>query len=272
MEGEEMTTTRTTVFNLLKVLIIGALVVYGIRASFNHKKYEIINSVFSTEYLSHKAKYKPINQKRRKELKENWNKFESIINSNKYNEEQKAELQLIHDTDRNIIATSQEELKEYTKVKNDLLSKYRYKGWNAYYYFRLIIGPHETSFVLSLILLYVLFNPITSKIKKFLFLVFSGMFLFTSTYFILHALYAQRVFNEDFPESWYGNIMRYVPVFVSITLPLLFYHYQTIEHNLKSVINKLIVFIAKSDKYIDSDLKKKEHLEDSFKIYDEITK
>ncbi|MCF6348038.1 MAG: SpoIIIAH-like family protein [Flavobacteriaceae bacterium] len=254
---------------MLKVLIIGALVVYGIRASFNHKKYENINSELSAEYLSHKAKYKPINQKRRKDLAENKSKLQSIINSNNYTEEQKAELQLIHDTDKNIIATSQKELKEYTKVKKALLAKYKYNGWNAYYYFRLMIGPHETSFVLSLILLYVLFNPITSKIKKFLFLLFSGVFLFTSTYFILHALFAQQVFDGDFPENWYVNIMRYIPILVSITLPLLFYHYHNIETRLKNIIRMFVHVIYRD--IPDNDFIKPEKEKEYRKMRIEIT-
>ncbi len=88
---EETKMMKTTGLNRLKVIIIGTLVFYAIRAPFEHKKYEYVNNEFSPEYLAHKAKYK-------------------------------------------------------------------YKGWNAYYYFKLIIGPHQATFVLAL-LLYVIFNP-----------------------------------------------------------------------------------------------------------------
>lgn len=65
--------------------------------------------------------------------------------------------------------------------------------------------------------------------------------------------------------------MRYVPILISFTIPLLFYHYQNMERKLKSIINKLIVFIIRSeDEYIDSKEKKKKHFEDSFDLYEEI--
>ena len=263
---------KTMVSNVLKVLIIGALIVYGIRASFIHKKYEYINSQFSSEYLAHKATYKPINQKRRKDLAENWQKLQSLINTENFTEEQKAKLQAIYNTDRNIIATSQQELQHYTKIKKELLAKYKYKGWNAYYFYKLNIGPHQTAFVLALLLLYVIFNPITSKTKRFVFSLFTGAFLFTSTYFILQALYSQRVFDGDFPESWYINIMRYVPIFIAITLPVLFYYYQSIEQQLKTYIQSIFTYIyenvddIKEDKQAKHKLKRGELISKGLKI------
>ena len=269
---EETKMMKTTGLNLLKVIIIGALVFYGIRAPFEHKKYEYVNSEFSPEYLAHKAKYKPINQKRRKDLAENWQKLQSLINTENFSEEQKAKLQSIYNTDKNIIATSQRELQQYTKVKNELLAKYKYKGWNAYYYFKLIIGPHQTTFILALLLLYVIFNPITSKTKRLIFLLLTGAFLFSSTYFILQALYAQRVFEGDFPENWYLNIIRFVPVFVAIILPILFYYFQSIEQQLKTYIKSIFTYIyenvddIKEEKRTKHKLKRGELINKGLKI------
>lgn len=254
--------TKRTVANIIKVLVIGILVVLASRVPFLHKKHEFVNSANSVEYKTHKSKYKEIINSR------------DFALGNLVNELEEGSLnteQFIFNH-RKVQELSSLELKEYTKIKKQLLSKYKYKGFNAYYLFLLNIGSSIMALVLCLLYFYTLINPVLSKSKKIVFSIYGSLFLFTSSYFILHALYAERVYSGDFPENWYLSIMRYVPIIVSLTIPILFYHYRTIEHNLKSVINKLIVFIGKSDKYIDSDLKKKEHLEDSFKVYDEITK
>ena len=89
---------------------------------------------------------------------------------------------------------------------------------------------------------------------------------------ILHALFAERVYGGDFPENWYMNIMRYIPILVSITLPLLFYHYQNIETKLKGIIKMFFDVIYKD--IPDSDFikpeKEKEYRKMRIKITDKV--
>jgi hypothetical protein len=109
-------------------------------------------------------------------------------------------------------------------------------------------------------LLYIIYNPI-AKWKKLAYSIFSGIFLFTSTYFILQALFSQQVFQGDFPEDWYRNIMIYIPVLVSIALPLLFYYYQNVEQKLKSYIRALFTYIYANTDDIKADKQEKHKLE-----------
>ena len=258
--GKQMKTEK--VINLLKVIIIGVLVVFAARMPFLHKNYEYVNSIYSTKFKHHDSKYKPIITKRNTTLDLLLSKLENgTITKENY-------IQKVKD----IKNESTLALSIYNKKRNALIQSYKYRGFNAYYLFLLNIGTPIMAFVLCLLFFYVLINPVTTKIKKLVFSIYGSLFLFTASYFVLHALYAEQVYNGDFPKEWYTHIIKYVPVLVSLTIPLLFYHYQTIEQNLKTIINKLIVFIAKSEDYIESKEKKKEHFEKSFNLYEEILK
>ncbi len=262
-EGEtQPTTKKTVVVNIFKVIIIGILVVLASRVPFLHKQYEFVDSEYSVEFRTHKDKYKQIVKNRDFEL----NKLVKDLEIEKITATQFTKQY------QEVKENSRQNLKEYTKKKKQLLAKYKYKGFNAYYFFLFAIGTPIMALVLSFLFFYILMNPVTSMLKKFVFSIFGSLFLFTSSYFVLHAMFAEQVYNGDFPEDWYLTIIRYVPILISFTIPLLFYHYQTIEQNLKKAINNLIVFIAQSDKYIETDEKKKQHLEDSFEVFDEITK
>ncbi len=252
---------KTAALNILKVLVIGILVVIATRIPFLHKKYEFVNSEYSIEYRTHKAKYKQI-------IKARDIAFGNLIKDLKNGKLSVTEFTKGYDK---VKETSKLALQQYTKTKKQLLTSYQYKGFNAYFFFLLAIGMPIMSLVLCLLFFYILMNPVTTNLKKIVFSIYGSLFLFTASYFLLHALYAEQVYNGDFPENWYINIMRYVPVLVSFTIPILFYHYQTVERKLKSIISKLIVFIMKSeDEYIDSEEKKKKHFDDSFELYEEI--
>ena len=251
---------KTAIVNALTTLFIGILVVFAARMPFVHKKYEYINSKASKEYKEHYAKYKPIITERDLALENIVNELEAgnidnITFANSF---------------RKIKENSNLELKEFTRIKNEYLAKYKYRGWNAYYIFLLQIGTPIMAFILCLLFFYILINPITTKLKKIIFSLYGSLFLFSTSYMILHSLFAEQVYHGDFPKSWYRNIMLYVPVIISLTLPLLFYHYQTIEQKLKSIISNLIVFIIKSDKYIENKDTKTKHLEDYLTEFEKI--
>jgi len=261
MWGKTTTTNTRKVPNILKVLIIGILVVLATRVPFLHKQYEYVNSIHSIEYTTHKATYKPIIRKRDSSLELLLINLENgTISTEAYIESVKAVKK------ESILA-----LKKFNIKKTNLKNNYRYKGFLSYSLFLFTIGTPIMTIVLCLLFFYIIMSPVTSNSKKIVFSIYGSLFLFTATYFVLHAFYAEQVYNGDFPKNWYKNIMRYVPVLISLTIPLLFYHYQTVEEKLKSIINKLIVFIRKSeDEYIDSKEKKKKHFEDSFDLYEEI--
>ena len=258
----KMMTKTTKGINIAKVITIGILVVFAARMPFLHKNYEFKNSIYSTEYKTHNAKYKPIIKKRDSSLESLLTSLEKgTISTTAY----------IHKV-KEVKKESVLELKEFNDKRNALKQSYKYRGFISYYFFLFSIGTPIMAFVLCLLFFYILMNPVTTKLKKLVFSIYGSLFLFTASYFILHALYAEQVYNGDFPKEWYTHIIKYVPVFVSLTIPLLFYHYQAIEQNLKTIINKLIVFIAKSEEYIDSKEKKKKHFEESFNLYEEILK
>jgi len=251
MEEEKTTTTKRVIINLFKVLFIGALVAISSGALFEVDNYEYINNINSLEYRTHKAKYKPIITNRNFVLKNLLNDLESgNITKQEY---------II--ATREIQETSKLNIDEYTKGKVALQESYKFRGWNGYYYFRLAIDPHLMSFVMGLMLLYIIYNPITAKWKKLAYSIFSGIFLFTSTYFILQALFSQQVFQGDFPENWYKNMLVYIPILVSVTLPLLFYYYLNVEQKLKSYIRILFTYIYANTDDIKADKQEKHKLE-----------
>ncbi len=261
MEEETIMMTKTTVSNFLKVICIGALVLFSSGALFEVDKYEEVNTIYSKEYKDLKTTYSPINKTRRKDQKENRAKFQALITTGNYTTTQRIELQKIFDNSIAIQETSNIALKTYTKKKKALQESYKYKGWNGYYYFRLAIDSHIMSLVIGLLLLYIIFNPTIDKWKRIVFSIFAGVFIFTSTFFIIKAIFSQQVFQGDFPENWYTNILRFIPIIVAIALPLLFYHYQTIETKLKGYIQSIFTYIYDTTDDIKPELQDKHQLE-----------
>lgn len=238
-------TTRKLAVDIFKVILIGILAVTAAGIFIENDRYEHTNNVNSAEYKSHKAKYQPIIKKRDNDLK-------LLI----------ADLENGSITSQEYIAgytaaqnKAKTDLKAYTKTKNELQSKYKYLGWNGFYYFRLKIDPYITIFIMGLFLLYVIFNPITAKWKKIVFSVFSGIFLFTSSFIIIQTIFAKR---GDFSEKTYLTLLTWIPIIVALLLPLLFYHYTTIETKLKNSINLLITKLIKTNDKIENDNKRKE--------------
>ncbi len=257
MEGGT-TTTKTTVINVIKVLFIGALVAISTGALFEVDRYEYANNINSLEYKEYKKKYNPINKERRKKQFENRLKFQTLITNGNFSSEQKVELQNILNTSLSIQDTSNQKLNHYNKGKLALQQSYKFRGWNGYYYFRLAINPYLMSFAMGLLLLYIIFNPIGEKWKKLVFSLFTGVFLFSSTYFILQAFFSKQVFDGDFPENWYSNLMTFIPIAVALLLPLLFYHYQTIETKLRNYVKSIFTYIYNTTDDIKQE-KQKEH-------------
>ncbi len=259
---EGTTTTITKVTNVLKVLIIGTLVVLASRVPFLHKNHEFVDSIYSTEYKSHKAKYKPIINNRDTSLESLLVEFEaSVISKEKYI----TQVRIVQK--ESVIA-----LKEFNNKRKELVSSYKYNGFNAYFLFLLNIGTPILAFIICLFLIYTIFNPITSKTKKIVFAIYSSVFLFSSSYLILHSLLANRVYSGDFPEHWYLNIMKYTPVIIALTIPLLFYHFQTIEEKLKGIIAQFFNVIYKeipNNEFIKPE-KEKEYRNLRIKITDKI--
>ncbi len=226
MEEVEMKMSMRAAINAILVIIIGVLVVFATRMPFIHKKYEYVNSVASPEYKTLKATYKPI-------LKQRDSSLNQLIRKLQKDEITKDEFIVSF---KEIKGTSKIKLEAFNSKRLKLLKKYKYRGWNAYYIFLLHIGTPIMAFILCLLFFYVLINPVTTKLKKIIFSIYGSLFLFSSSYMILHVLFANQVYKGDFPESWYINIMRYVPIFIALTLPLLFYHFQTFEQKLKGII------------------------------------
>ena len=234
--GEEGTTQTTrTVANIFLVLIIGVLVIFAARMPFVHKKYEYVDSEVSPEYKSLRATYKPILHERDSLL----NLLITDLDTDKITKE---EFVLAF---KEVKGKSKTKLKAFTKRKYELLNKYKYRGWNAYYYFLLHIGTPIMAIVLCLLYFYVLANPMTTQLKKIIFSLYGSLFLFSASYMTLHVLFSQQVYQGDFPKEWYKNIMRYVPILVSFTLPVLFYHYQNIEQKLTGIIHTFFYAIYK---------------------------
>ncbi len=258
MKGERMTMTRTTVNNVLKVLIIGALVAISAGALFEVNRHEFVNNTYSPEYKDHKSKYSPINIERRRKQEENRSQLQELISNGDFTSNQKIALQKIHDNSIRIQETSNIALEEYTKKKKSLQKSYKYRGYNGYFFFRLALDRPLMSLVMGLLLLYVIFNPIAEKWKKLVFSLFTSIYLFTATFFVLQALYAQMVFNEGFPRNWYSNMMLFIPILVAFILPLLFYHYQTIETKLRNYVKSIFTYIYDTTDDIKQE-KQKEH-------------
>ena len=257
----QMMTTRG-IINFLLAFTIGILVVIAARMPFIHKKYEFTNSIQSPEYKVHRENYKLILKKREAVYKSLLNQLDKGLITK---EDYVAKFKIAHS---DIVL----ELREYAKEKKALLDSYKYNGFNAYYLFLLNIGTPIMSFILCLFFIYTIFNPISTKSKKIVFAIYSSLFLFSSSYLILHALLADKLFNSDFPDSWYTNSLLYIPLIIAFTIPLLFYHFQTIEQKLKSYIKLLFTYIyenrddIKLDKQAKNKLKRGELINKALKI------
>ena len=218
--------TNKALINTLLVILIGILVVFASRMPFIHKKYEFVDSIHSPEYKKHREKYQLI-------LKKRDAAYITLLNELDKGSITKEEYTIRW---RRAFKEASTALKIYAKEKKALRDSYKYNGFNAYYLFLLSIGTPILAFVICLFFIYTIYNPITSKIKKIIFSIYSSIFLFSSSYMILHSLLANKIYGGDFPENWYHNILRYVPILIALTLPLLFYHYQSIEQKLKGII------------------------------------
>ncbi len=262
MLGMKTTTTTRALANVLLVVLIGILVVFASRMPFIHKNYEYVNSIHSPEYKAHRATYKLILEKR------------DALSNSLLNALDEGSITKQDYVDK--IRKAQEEstlaLSVYGKEKNALRGSYKYNGFNAYYLFLLNIGTPIMGFIICLFFIYSIFNPINSKIKKLIFSIYSSIFLFSSSYMILHALYADKIYGEDFPDSWYVNIMTYLPIIIALTIPLLFYHFQTIETKMKRIIHMFFDVIYKdipNNDFIKPE-KEKEYIDLKIKITDKV--
>ena len=202
---------------------------------FVHKKYEYVESIHSVEYISHKAKYKLI-LKRRDSL------VTSLLVGLDKGELTKEEFLTGYEK---VHKESERSIYNYSEKKKELRDRYKYRGFINYSLFLFSIGTPIMALILCLLFFYVLANPITTPLKKLIFSLYGSLFLFSASYMILHALFSQQAYQGDFPKTWYKNIMRYVPVLVSFTLPLLFYHYQNIEQKLTGIIHTFFYAIYK---------------------------
>ena len=248
--------------NLSKVTVIGALVIIAVRAPFISKKYEFVNSIYSPEYEALKATYKPI-------IKNRNLAFENLINDLEKGKISKNEFILKY---RLVKENSNRQLKEYPSKKKALQNNYKYRGFNGYYLFLLSIGTPILALITSVFFIFNVLNPIYTNLGKIIFVSIGGLFMATALYQILWALFAQQLFNGDFPDSWYDNILFYAPFLVTSICILLFYHYNSIETNLKNIINRLIIFIVKSNEYIDKEDNKTQYFKDYMKEFKKITK
>ncbi len=247
---------------IITSLIVGAFVFVGIRAPFIHKKYEYVNSTASPEYKTHKATYKPI-------LKERDFALENLVKDLDSGNISKESFVIAY---REFQQSSKLKLQEYSAQKKKLQNKYKYRGFNSYYIFLLNIGSPILALIIAGFFIFSIFNPIKGKYNRFIFVSIGGLFIGAAMYPILWALFAQMVFEGDFPKSWYHNILRFVPLISALLTILLFYYYKSIETNLKRVINNLIVFIVHSEKYIDKEETKTEHFKDYMGEFEKIVK
>ena len=250
------------VYSVLKVATIGILVVFAVRMPFINKKYEFTNSIKSPEYKEHRKKYYQIISNREKSYKSLISQLDKgLITKEAY----VIKFKEVH-------TNSERDIFNYGKEKKALRNSYKYNGFNAYYLFLFNIGTPIMSFILCLFFIYTIFNPISTKSKKIVFAIYSSLFLFSSSYLILHALLADKLFNSDFPDSWYANSLLYIPLIIAFTIPLLFYHFQTIEQKLKSYIKLLFTYIyenrddIKLDKQAKHKLKRGELINKALKI------
>ena len=246
----------------IKSFIIGAIVLLAIIAPFIHIKYNEKGNIYSEEYLSHKAKYKAIIKKRDYKLKNLISKLEEdSIDKDEYLNSYKE-----------VIKKSNIELINYNKKKSELKESYKFFGFKSKRLFLQNIGVIVFSLVISFLFLNLLFNPITEKFKKRIFIIIGALFIFVSIYLLLWVLFSQRVYQGDFPKAWYQNILRFSPLITTILSLLLFHYYSSIEKWYKETINRLIVFIINSDKYIDSEDKENKHFADSMEVFEKIAK
>jgi len=237
-------------------------VLLAIAAPFIHKLYSTKENIYSQEYKQHKAKYSTIIQNRNFTLNQ---LIDDLENKN---------ISVIHYIKkyRETLNSSNTKLKAYTIKKNELKSSYKFFGFNSKRLFLQNLGIIVLSLIASLFFLNIVFNPITEKIKKIVFAFIAGSFVFVSLYFLAWVLFAQRVFNGDFPKLWYHLILWIAPLFTTVLSVILFKYYSSIELWYKSIISKLIVFIINSDKYIDSKEKENKHFLDSMDVFEKIVK
>ena len=253
---------NNNIINLIKVTIIGTLVIIAVRAPFISNKYEYVDSINSPEYKALKATYKPIITKRNLS-------FKNLIDEL---EKGKISKNVFIENYRQATENSKQQLRVYTSKKKILQKKYKYRGFNGYYLFLLYIGAPILALIVSGFFIFNVLNPIHNKYQKIIFTIIGALFMGTSMYQVLWALFAQRLFNGDFPESWYNNILFYAPFLVTSICIVLFYNYNSIETKLKNIINRLIIFIVKSNKYIGKEENKTQYHKAYMKEFEEITK
>ncbi|CAM1343758.1 hypothetical protein [Tenacibaculum amylolyticum] len=104
------------------------------------------------------------------------------------------------------------ELKEYHKIKKELKQEFSFLGYTSFRYFLYAIGMPFLALVLSLFVLYILYNPSTIRVYKNFYKVVCFGFVYVSSFWFLRSFLTRT----DFPK-WSYN-MSYVLSALMVTL------------------------------------------------------
>ncbi|MCF6349281.1 MAG: hypothetical protein L3J20_13470 [Flavobacteriaceae bacterium] len=246
---------------IIKTSIFSAVIVSAIAVTFLHEYFP--NS--SQEYLEHKKNYKKIITNR--DIA-----FDNLLNELGNNNITKEGFIVAY---ANIKTNSSINLKEYNKTKNRIKENDSYLGYTSFKNFLLGIGFPISGIVLSILFLNVVINHVQHESHKKFYLIVSFAFIacwgyWVSWSFLSFSQDPSRPF--DFPKSYYNAALYILPTLIFISSFYLMKYYKSIEAKLKSIINQLIVFIIKSDKYIENKSTKTQHLKDYLTEFEKIVK
>ncbi len=170
----------------VSILFISFFFFVGIFITFSHMGFDRLKNwkPYSDHYASHKEIIKDTDQQRLL-LIEELKSYDLIELAKKFED---------------IEASKKERLSVYFSKKRRLKEEYSFLGYSSFRFFLYAIGLPILSFIVSFILAFVSFKPSLLSDNKKLFKVLGFSFLYISSFWILHTLFA----NTEFSGLLYG--------------------------------------------------------------------
>jgi predicted PurR-regulated permease PerM len=156
-----------------------------------------------------------------------------------------------------------------TKVEKKLLKLRQNQmafGFRTMRVFLIGFGTRIVILFLAIILLFSFYvqDEGIKKVIRYISYSFIGVGLYLNIWFLWD--------GHDYPQSYFYLAIGLMTVIGLITTYLLVTKYESISTKLKGVINQLIVFIIKSEKYIENKSTRRQHLKDYLTEFEKIIK
>ena len=242
-----------TTINLHIVVILGAILIFI--APLLHIDLPTTNSKVDSFKVAYQEKFDAI-------------KVKKALIRNQYDSKIITGDQKILNDD--LLKVEEDRLQADYKIKlNDIINQNRVFGWKTLKKFLIGFGVRLPYLFFTLLIVYLikLINTEDKYLKRtFTFVTIS---LFTISFYQLIWVFWDK---QDFPKGYYYITALFLGFTASIIAVSFLKYRVTLETKFKNIINRLIVFIIKSDKYIEEKSTKTQHLKDYLTEFEKIIK